>query len=184
MKTSYNFNWKQNHYIRIHKKALSIIIIDKELNFFSQKFYCCIQTRETSFKYTEYRFIFCHWWHWDFSSLSVYISNHNHQNTCLTSTLSSKEYTVCLKIIPAIFCCALYCIIWTWVPEDFPRSFSSTAVVFNLTYSYPSLFISFWGIWSRKTSVFIMNIILQVVREQHWFNPFKNDIEKLHFCLN
>lgn len=38
MKTSYNFNWKQNHYIRIHKKALSIIIIDKQLNFFLKNF--------------------------------------------------------------------------------------------------------------------------------------------------
>lgn len=181
MKTTYNFNWKQNHYIRIHKKALSIIIIDKELNFFLKNFTVVFKLVKLLLNTQNISLFFVID---DFSSLSVYISNHNHQNTCLTSTLSSKEYTVCLKIIPAIFCCALYCIIWTWVPEDFPRSFSSTAVVFNLTYSYPSLFISFWGIWSRKTSVFIMNIILQVVREQHWFNPFKNDIEKLHFCLN
>lgn len=181
MKTSYNFNWKQNHYIRIHKKAFSIIIIDKELNFFLKNFTVVFKLVKLLLNTQNISLFFVID---DFSSLSVYISNHNHQNTCLTSTLSSKEYTVCLKIIPAIFCCALYCIIWTWVPEDFPRSFSSTAVVFNLTYSYPSLFISFWGIWSRKTSVFIMNIILQVVREQHWFNPFKNDIEKLHFCLN
>lgn len=87
------------------------------------------------------------------------------KKTCLTSTMTSKGNNVCFIIIPAVFCCPLYCIIWAWVPKDFPRSMSSTAVVLNLAYSYPSLFISFRVIWSRKTPVFIMNIILQVVRE-------------------
>lgn len=65
------------------------------------------------------------------------------KKTCLTSTMTSKGNNVCFIIIPAVFCCPLYCIIWAWVPKDFPRSLSSTAVVLNLAYSYPSLFISF-----------------------------------------